>query len=139
MDIINNLLAPQMWPSGFWESIIKWFAGVGSIAVAIILLTICIKLVLFPLDFWQKRVSFHFSFLFCCSCSGSPEIPVHRQCQQRDSRGCEVQYMIIRRGDDGSQDRGRYAHSDIRERPIRGNCIRPPFIRDLPVDDDVEN
>ena len=57
MDIINNLLAPQMWPSGFWESIIKWFAGVGSIAVAIILLTICIKLVLFPLDFWQKRVS----------------------------------------------------------------------------------
>ncbi len=57
MDIINNLLVPSMWPSGVWESIIKWFAGVGSIGLAIILMTICIKILMFPLDFWQKKVS----------------------------------------------------------------------------------
>lgn len=57
MDIIKSMLLASEWPSGVWESIIKWFAGVGSIGVAIILLTICIKLVLFPLDFWQKKSS----------------------------------------------------------------------------------
>ena len=57
MDIINNLLAPSAWSSGFWQSIIKWFAGVGNIGLAIILLTVCIKIIMFPLDFWQKKVS----------------------------------------------------------------------------------
>lgn len=57
MDFIANLLAPVQWPTGFWEVIIKWFAGVGSIGVAIILLTLCLKIVLFPLDFWQKLAS----------------------------------------------------------------------------------
>lgn len=57
MDFVNTLLAPTQWPSGFWETIIKWFAGVGSVGVAIILLTLCLKLVLFPLDYWQKSVS----------------------------------------------------------------------------------
>ena len=58
MDIVNNFLAPLAWPaSGLWENIIKWFAGVGNFGVAVILLTLCIKLVLLPLDFWQKLVS----------------------------------------------------------------------------------
>lgn len=57
MDFIGSLLAPVQWTSGFWESIIKWFAGVGNIGVAIILLTLCLKVVLLPLDFWQKMVS----------------------------------------------------------------------------------
>src|SRR5574344_1179198 len=56
MDIINTLLATQ-WPSGLWETIIKWFAGVGSFAIAIILLTLCLKVVLLPLDFWQRSVT----------------------------------------------------------------------------------
>ncbi len=57
MDYLANLLAPTAWPSGVWESIIKWFAGVGSIGVAIILLTICLKVLMFPLDFWQRKVT----------------------------------------------------------------------------------
>ena len=58
MDIISLLLTPVSWPtSGIWEKIISWFLGVGNIAVAIILLTICLKVILLPLDFWQKQVS----------------------------------------------------------------------------------
>lgn len=57
MNLANNLFLVTEWPTGFWENIIKWFAGVGSIGLAIMLLTICLKLVLFPLDFYQKRSS----------------------------------------------------------------------------------
>jgi len=57
MDFITNLLTPVQWPTGFWENIIKWFAGIGSIGVGIILLTLCLKVVLLPIDFWQKLSS----------------------------------------------------------------------------------
>ena len=58
MNLLSNLLAPIAWPaSGLWESILKWFAGVGSIGLAIILLTVSLKIVLLPLDFWQKKVA----------------------------------------------------------------------------------
>ena len=58
MDFINNLLVPLSWPAnGLWENIIKWFAGVGNFGVAVILLTLCIKVLLLPLDFWNKSVS----------------------------------------------------------------------------------
>ena len=58
MDFINKLLVPLSWPAkGLWENIIKWFAGVGNFGVAIILLTLCLKLLLLPLDFWNKSVS----------------------------------------------------------------------------------
>ena len=58
MDIVKLLLAPVEWPtSGLWEAIIKWFAGVGNIGLAIILLTLCLKVVLLPLDFWQRLVT----------------------------------------------------------------------------------
>lgn len=57
MDFVSLILAPQAWPTGgLWENVIKWFAnGVGGkIAIAIILLTICLKILMLPLDFWQK-------------------------------------------------------------------------------------
>ena len=57
MDFINGILAPSMWPSGFWEGIIKWFSGVGNVAIGVVLLTLCLKILLLPLDFWQKMVS----------------------------------------------------------------------------------
>lgn len=57
MDFISLFLAPSAWPAGgLWENILKWFTeGVGGrIAIAIILLTICLKVIMLPLDFWQK-------------------------------------------------------------------------------------
>ena len=43
-------------PNGFWEKIIFAFNGaVKNYAFAIILITICIKLVLLPLDYLNKR------------------------------------------------------------------------------------
>lgn len=52
MDIVT-LLATE--PTGFWQSIIGWFEkGIGSYGWAIILFTICLKLILSPLDFYQK-------------------------------------------------------------------------------------
>lgn len=60
MDFVNLLLAPSSWPTaGVWEAIIKWFFdGVGGkITIAIVLLTLCLKLVMLPLDFWQRRSS----------------------------------------------------------------------------------
>lgn len=57
MDVMNSMLLVSEWASGFWPNIIKWFAGVGSIGVGIMLLTIALKTILFPLDFWQKMSS----------------------------------------------------------------------------------
>ncbi|MGN1222392.1 MAG: YidC/Oxa1 family membrane protein insertase, partial [Christensenellales bacterium] len=58
MDFISIMLAPLQWPaSGVWETIIKWLSGVGNIAVAIILLTLILKLLLLPVDFWQRSVT----------------------------------------------------------------------------------
>ena len=54
MDILNMILAiPE--PSGMWESIIKWIqGGVGNYALTIIILTLALKLIMLPLDFWQR-------------------------------------------------------------------------------------
>ena len=57
MDFINLLLVAQSWPtSGVWEKILQWLTnGVGGkIAIAIIILTVCLKVMMLPLDFWQK-------------------------------------------------------------------------------------
>lgn len=41
---------------GLWGTIINWFnSWIGSFAVAIIVFTIALKLVLIPLDIWQKK------------------------------------------------------------------------------------
>lgn len=58
MDIISTLLAPLQWPAGgVWETIIQWFSGVGNFGLAIILITICLKLILLPIEFWQRSVT----------------------------------------------------------------------------------
>lgn len=56
MDIIANILAVA--PSGLWEKIIFAFNGaVKNYALAIILLTLCIKLLMLPLDYINRRSS----------------------------------------------------------------------------------
>ena len=58
MDFITMLNASSSMPKGFWENIIGWFQGfIGNYGWTIILFTICLKLVLIPLDFWQKRTT----------------------------------------------------------------------------------
>lgn len=56
MDYLSLLLAPASWPSGAWEAIIKVFSGVGNFGLAIILLTLAIKILMLPIDLWQRSV-----------------------------------------------------------------------------------
>ncbi|MBQ0017211.1 MAG: YidC/Oxa1 family membrane protein insertase [Clostridiales bacterium] len=50
---LTNLLADL--PGGFWQTIIGWFADfITSYGWTIIVFTVVLKLVLSPLDFWQK-------------------------------------------------------------------------------------
>ncbi len=55
MAFIGSLLITA--PTGMWPSIINAFNSVGNYAWGIILLTICIKLVMSPLDFFNKKVT----------------------------------------------------------------------------------
>ena len=55
MAFIGSLLISA--PTGMWPSIINVFNSVGNYAWGIILLTICIKLVMSPLDFFNKKVT----------------------------------------------------------------------------------
>lgn len=56
MDILNILLAVSE-PKGMWESIIKWIqGGVGNYALTIIILTLIIKFIMLPLDFYQRYI-----------------------------------------------------------------------------------
>lgn len=51
-----------VWPKGMWESLIKvFYNGLGNYVVAIILLTLTIKVVLMPLDFLQRYKTSSFS------------------------------------------------------------------------------
>lgn len=57
MDFLNMILAVSE-PTGMWASIIKWIqSGVGNYALTIIILTIAIKIVLLPFDFYQKYIT----------------------------------------------------------------------------------
>lgn len=50
------------WPKGMWESLIKiYYNGLGNYVIAIILLTLTIKVVLLPLDFLQRYKTSSFS------------------------------------------------------------------------------
>lgn len=54
--IISNLLVQV--PKGMWESIIIAFEGAfGSFALSIIILTICIKLVMSPIDYFNRKTN----------------------------------------------------------------------------------
>ena len=54
MDFINLLGAS--WPSGLWATLIKFFYSfITNYAWAIIVFTVCLKLLLSPIDFLQKR------------------------------------------------------------------------------------
>ncbi len=61
MDFLGNialLLDGVKAPTGMWASIINWLeGGIGNYAVALILLTLMIKLVLLPFDFLNKYLS----------------------------------------------------------------------------------
>lgn len=52
---IVNLLSTA--PSGFWPNIINFFGKVGNYALGIILLTLAIKIVMLPIDFFNRKIS----------------------------------------------------------------------------------
>ncbi len=55
-NIISSLLVAQ--PKGMWETIITFFeSGIGNFAISIILLTLIIKLIMSPIDFFNRRTS----------------------------------------------------------------------------------
>lgn len=57
MGVLNFLLEVKA-PTGLWESIINWLeGGIGNYAVAIIILTIMIKLVMLPFDLLNKSIN----------------------------------------------------------------------------------
>lgn len=56
MDLLNAVALTK--PLGFWDSIIFWFEGaVGNYALALIIVTILIKLVMVPFDFVNRYTS----------------------------------------------------------------------------------
>jgi YidC/Oxa1 family membrane protein insertase len=57
LNFISLLLETQ-WNTGFWGTMIGWFSGfIGNYGWTIVVFTICLKLVISPLDFWQRKVS----------------------------------------------------------------------------------
>lgn len=57
MGVLNFLLEVKA-PTGLWASIINWLeGGIGNYAVAIIVLTLLIKLVILPFDLLNKSLS----------------------------------------------------------------------------------
>ncbi len=58
MDFINTILLNASWPDGFWAGLIaNFFNIIKDYGLTLIIFTICLKLVLVPLDFWQKKTS----------------------------------------------------------------------------------
>ena len=55
MAFLSSLLITA--PTGVWPTIINAFEAVGNYAWAIILLTICIKVIMSPLDFFNRKIS----------------------------------------------------------------------------------
>lgn len=56
MDTLNLLMSSM--PPGFWQSIIGWFLDwVGTYMWTIIVFTIALKIVMLPLDFYQKKIT----------------------------------------------------------------------------------
>lgn len=58
MANLINLLAQTAWNTGFWGKLIGWFhGGIGNYVWTIIIFTIVLKLVMLPLDYFQRRVT----------------------------------------------------------------------------------
>ena len=58
MANLINLLAQTPWNTGFWGTLIGWFhGGIGNYVWTIIIFTIVLKLVMTPLDYFQRRVT----------------------------------------------------------------------------------
>lgn len=58
MANLINLLAQTAWNTGFWGKIIGWFyGGIGNYVWTIIIVTIVLKLVLSPMEFFQRKVT----------------------------------------------------------------------------------
>lgn len=60
MGILNlgNLLGEVSAPTGLWAGIINWLeSGIGNYAVVIIVLTLLIKVVMLPFDFFNKHLT----------------------------------------------------------------------------------
>ncbi len=58
----NLALVLGTWPKGMWESLIKiFYNGIGNYVLAIIVLTLVVKLVMLPLDFFQRYKTSSFS------------------------------------------------------------------------------
>lgn len=58
MANLINLLAQVEWNTGFWGKLIGWFhSGIGNYVWTIIIFTIVLKLVMSPLDYFQRRVA----------------------------------------------------------------------------------
>ena len=61
MDFLGNLglfLGGVSAPTGLWANLINWLeGGIGNYAVALILLTLMIKFVMLPFDFYNKYIS----------------------------------------------------------------------------------
>jgi len=58
MDILSNLLDILVKPSGLWPTIINAFeSGVGSYLLAVVLITLILRVILSPFDLVNKRIS----------------------------------------------------------------------------------
>ena len=58
MDNLITLLCESTLGTGFWQTIISWFYDfIGNFGWTIIVFTICLKIVLMPLDIWQRHIA----------------------------------------------------------------------------------
>ena len=58
MDVLSNLMGVMVKPSGFWPNIINAFeSGVGSYLLAVVLITLILRVILIPFDFVNKRLT----------------------------------------------------------------------------------
>ena len=58
MDVLSSLLGAMVKPVGFWPNIINAFeSGVGSYLLAVVLITLVLRVLLTPFDFVNKRLT----------------------------------------------------------------------------------
>ena len=61
MDVLSNLMGAMVRPAGLWPNIINTFeSGVGSYLLAVVLITLILRVILMPFDFVNKRLTKNF-------------------------------------------------------------------------------